>query len=196
MALILGAINFGSNFNIGAKGPIDSRMRVSTKQDLTSCWTPEIPAYKGMAVVCMEDSSIYVLVSDNATALENWKKVGNEGSVTATTYTEAKKVASAGNLGQIIYVTTEETVEGEDGTESTTYTAGPYIVTGEKEISKLGTTSASGDIQGDVNTLKGDVSTIKENIKTLQAKDTDFEKRVAALEADTVHTITGNDVEV
>ena len=77
MAIIKGAINFGSNFNIGAKGPIDARQRVETIEDLTTVWTAEIPAYKGMVVSVLEDNSIYILKSDDATVFDNWKRVGD-----------------------------------------------------------------------------------------------------------------------
>ncbi|MEE1250567.1 MAG: hypothetical protein UHU19_15270 [Lachnospiraceae bacterium] len=77
MAIIKGAINFGSNFNIGAKGPIDARQRVETIADLTTVWTAEIPAYKGMVVSVLEDNSIYILKSDDATVFDNWKRVGD-----------------------------------------------------------------------------------------------------------------------
>ena len=63
MGLIKGVINFGSNFNIGAKGPIDARQRVETIADLTTAWTKNIPAYKGMVVSVLEDNSIYILIN-------------------------------------------------------------------------------------------------------------------------------------
>ena len=84
MALIPGAINFGSNFNIGAKGPIDARQRVETIADLTTVWTADIPAYKGMVVSVLEDNSIYILKTDDATVLKNWKKIGDvSGDITS-----------------------------------------------------------------------------------------------------------------
>lgn len=83
MALIKGAIDFGSNFNIGAKGPIDARQRVATIEDLTTVWTKDIPAYKDMVVACMEDHNLYILTADDATNAENWKKIGDvSGDIT------------------------------------------------------------------------------------------------------------------
>lgn len=78
MGIINGAISFGSNFNIGAKGPIDARMRVEKIADLTAAWTTEMPAYKGMAVTVMEDANIYVLNGDDATVAGNWKVIGGD----------------------------------------------------------------------------------------------------------------------
>lgn len=83
---------------------------------------------------------------------------GNGSMSVATLTVNSGNVAeaTAENIGQIIYVTT--------GTE--TYPAGPYIVTGAGTVSKIGTTTATGDIAGDVETLKTEVSGIKNDIKT------------------------------
>ena len=88
-------------------------------------------------------------------------KVGDgSGSETVATFTvgEDGKIAEAENIGQILYVTT--------GTES--YPAGPYIVTGVGAVAKLGTTTATGDIAGDVENLKGRMSTAEGEIDALQ----------------------------
>lgn len=96
------------------------------------------------------------------------------GSITAENYTAAKALATADNIGQIIYVTSDETstteiVPGTEGEnpEYVVYTAGPYIVSGAGTVAKLGTTSAGGDIAGDVETLKGKVSGIEEDLSDL-----------------------------
>ncbi len=49
-----------------------------------------------------------------------------------------------------------------------TYTAGPYVVTGAGEIAKLGTTSATGDLAGDVEALKGRVATVETKVTSLE----------------------------
>lgn len=88
-------------------------------------------------------------------------KVGDgSGSETIATFTvgEDGKIAEAENIGQILYVTT--------GTDS--YPAGPYIVTGVGAVAKLGTTTATGDIAGDVENLKGRMSTAEGEIDALQ----------------------------
>lgn len=72
--------------------------------------------------------------------------------------------ATADNIGQIIYIT--------EGTED--YPAGPYIVTGVGTVSRLGTTSATGNIAGDVETLKTDVNNLK-------AKDTELAGSIAGV---------------
>ena len=95
MGLIKNAINFGNGFNIGAVAPIDSRMRVELLSDLTSVWTAEIPAYKGMIVTVMETSDVYVLKDvDNYTNIASWVKLGsadaaNNGAADALTQAKA-----------------------------------------------------------------------------------------------------------
>ena len=90
MGLIKNAINFGNGFNIGAVAPIDSRMRVKSVEDLTSVWTAEIPAYKGMIVSVMDTSEVYVLKdADNYTSIDSWVKLGS-ASGTADALKDAK----------------------------------------------------------------------------------------------------------
>lgn len=81
----------------------------------------------------------------------------------ATNYSDAKSMATADNKGQIIDVAQEEEISG------VTYSSGFYIVTGEGEIAKLGTTSASGDVEGDVENLKGRVGTLETNLASVSA---------------------------
>ena len=92
MAIIKGAINFGSNFNIGAKGPIDARQRVETIEDLTTAWTKDIPAYKDMVVAVEEDHNLYILTADDATVSSNWKLIGGD---TAADLTKVKEDVAA-----------------------------------------------------------------------------------------------------
>lgn len=165
MAIIKGAISFGSNFNIGAKGPIDSRMRVETKADLTTVWTAEIPAFKGMSVVTMDTGKIWVLVDDDYTVESNWKEPSPKPVIDATNYTDAISKATTENIGQIVNISNEESVD------DVTYTAGLYIVTGASSVAKLGTTTASGDLTGDVEKLKGDVNSLQSTVGKLDGDE-------------------------
>ena len=67
-------------------------------------------------------------------------------------------LATTDNIGQIIYLTTQ-VIDGE-----VTYSPGPYIVSGNGTVSKIGTTSASGDIAADVAALQGKVSTLESTV--------------------------------
>ena len=121
--------------------PLDDRTVVQSLDDLYSSLGTAV--YNGMVVYVVDETSLYILVDKSKIDTPaGWKKVdGNgNGTITAESYTKACDLATADNIGQIIYVTAEEP------SGNVTYTAGPYIVTGEGTISKIGTTSASGDI--------------------------------------------------
>ena len=118
--------------------PLDDRTVVQSLDDLYSSLGAAV--YNGMVVYVVDETSLYILVDKSKIDTPNgWKKVdGNgNGTITAENYTKACELATADNLGQIIYVTAEET------SGNITYTAGHYIVTGEGTISKIGTTSSS-----------------------------------------------------
>ena len=86
---------------------------------------------------------------------------GDSKSLSATTYSDALLLATEENVGRIINVTTDETI-GQN-----TYTAGLYIVSGEGVVSKLGTTSPSGDISGDVENLKTRVTALETQVSEM-----------------------------
>ena len=154
--------------------PLDGRVVVDTYSDISgdnykSLFSNVVDGktlpsyYTGMLVVTKDTGKLYVLASDGL-----FKEVTPDlsniyGSITAKNYTAAKALAKSNNIGQIIYVTEEETstTEKDEEGEFIVYSVGPYVVTGEGTIAKLGTTSASGDLAGDVESLKGSVSTIQ-----------------------------------
>ena len=161
MAIIKNAISFGSGFNITAQGPIDSRMRVPKLADLTTVWGTEAPAYAGMIVIVNEEDKAYVLktngfneitgapIAADPSVLDNWKPIGSNEVLSADTYAAAKALATEELLGSLIYVSTD-TDEG---------TKGFYIISGDKDIQKLGTAPATGDLSGDVANLKSSICT-------------------------------------
>jgi hypothetical protein len=157
--------SLGAGFNITGQEPIDSRLTVSALSDLTSAATWEgVGLYNGLAVSVQEDGTLWILTNrDEYTNSDNWIKVGSDGSgsITAENYTAAVALATADNIGQIIYVLNEEG----------SYTSGPYIVSGAGTVSKLGTTSATGDIEGDVETLKSNVSALQGQVTELEKLD-------------------------
>ena len=109
-------------------------------------------------------------------------KVGDgAGAEAVTDYASALLLATEDNMGQILYVKTTTYKKGEgytavedeadvdaEGNIVAEYTAGPYIVTGAGTVAKLGTTSATGDIAGDVENLKGRMGTAEGEIDALQ----------------------------
>ena len=171
--------------------PLDDRTVVQSLDDLYSSLGTAV--YNGMVVYVVDETSLYILVDKSKIDTPaGWKKVdGNgNGTITAESYTKACDLATADNLGQIIYVTAEET------SGSVTYTTGPYIVTGEGTISKIGTTSASGDISGDVEQLKADVTglktTVGDNSNGLVADVAGLKSDVSSLQAKVSSLETSN----
>ena len=157
-----GDVNFGFVINQTGAQPLDSRSVVQNYAELLKSETFGTAIYNGMTVATIDEQKVYMLVDKTkATLDEGWKEIGSgSGSlaISAFTITAENKIAeaTAENIGQIIYVTS--------GTES--YPAGPYIVIADGEVSKLGTTTATGDIAGDVEALKTRVSTIENDYVT------------------------------
>lgn len=162
-----GAIKLASTISQTGAQPLDDRSVVANVSDLYNSFGSAI--YNGMAVTVQATGTIFILLDKTKVGTaEGWKEVGSDIKValTADNYTAAMGMATASNIGQIINVTAEETI-GDNK-----YTAGLYVVTGAGAVAKLGTTSASGDLSGDVEKLKGDVSTLKETVTKLDGEDT------------------------
>ena len=111
-----------------------------------------------LSVVENNEVKIYKILADST--LEEVGAGKGLGSVTAENYTEATGLATADNIGQIIYVKSTETI-GE-----TTYGAGAYIVSGLGTVMKLAQSSASGDVAGDIAHLQQSVTDIKRDVST------------------------------
>lgn len=158
-------------FNITSGEPIDSRAYVTDIEHIYNAdnWKTVKP-YEGL-IVSAPDGQVRICVDAvNYTSKDAWKEVGaGAGAIQVETYEEAIAAANSDKLGQIVYITSSGSFgEGESIIE---YTAGAYIVTGAGALSKLGTTSISGDIAGDVETLKGDVATLKSDVISLKEID-------------------------
>ena len=108
-------------------------------------------AYPGQIISVVTESEVKVYKINNG-------KLEELGKGSLVTDKNPKLLATADNIGQIIYLTTQ-VIDGE-----VTYSSGPYIVSGDGTVSKIGTTSASGDIAGDVATLQGKVSTLESTV--------------------------------
>ena len=145
-------------------------------------------AYPGQIISVVTDTEVKVYKINNG-------KLEELGKGSLVTDKNPKLLATADNIGQIIYLTTQ-VIDGE-----VTYSSGPYIVSGAGEVSKIGTTSASGDIAGDVAALQGKVSTLEgtvgkkgtgsDNPSTGLVKDVeDLTKQDTALD-DKINTLNG-----
>lgn len=108
-------------------------------------------AYPGQIISVVTESEVKVYKINNGQLEELGK-----GSL--VTDQNPKLLATTDNVGQIIYLTTQ-VIDGE-----VTYSPGPYIVSGDGTVSKIGTTSASGDIAADVAALQGKVGTLEQTV--------------------------------
>lgn len=156
--------------------PLDESAIHYSMKDLEDYAANSPKAYAGqyVALVDIDNQEVtpYIINVDRTLSLFG----GGFEPLSATNYTEALKLATAENLTRVILTTTDEIISGIN------YTAGLYVVNGSNSLAKLGTTSASGDIAGDVQSIKGDVSTLKDNVKALQAKDKDLSESITNLE--------------
>lgn len=121
-------------------------------------------SYVGQIITVHENGKVKVYKIEEDRSLSG---IGG-GALSANNYTEALSLATSDTIGQIVYVSNEEPVEGGEP-----YSAGPYIVTGEGTVAKLGTTTATGDLSGDVTTLKTDVAKLKVDVAAVDGKITD-----------------------
>ena len=135
--------------------PLDGTSVYKTLEEAQAYATSDPKAYPGQIISVVTESEVKVYKINNG----QLEELGKGSLVTDQNPT---LLAKADNIGQIIYLTTQVKVNEESG--EVTYSAGPYIVSGAGEVSKIGTTSASGDIAGDVNTLKGKVGTLESTV--------------------------------
>ena len=121
-------------------------------------------AYIGQVISVYENGKVSVYKINEDRSLEG---IGSgNSSLTSFTVVNGKVVeATEDKIGQVIYIT-----EG-----SVDYPAGPYIVTGDGTVAKIGTTTASGDLAGDVSTLQGQVSNLQSSVSGLDGRVTSLE---------------------
>ncbi len=86
---------------------------------------------------------------------------GSANCFSAQTYSDAVKLASNDTIGSIVNVIYPETISGD------TYSSGLYIITGNNSVAKLGISSATGDVEGDVENLKARVATLETTVSEI-----------------------------
>ena len=136
--------------------PLDGTSVYKTLEEAQTYATSDPKAYPGQIISVVTESEVKVYKINNGQLEELGK-----GSL--VTEQNPKLLATADNIGQIIYLTTQ-VIDDE-----VTYSPGPYIVSGDGTVSKIGTTSASGDIAADVAALQGKVSTLENTVDTLES---------------------------
>lgn len=165
--------SFSRNLNI----PLDEDAVMPTSAAVLTYVRTKSKCYPGQifSVTGDTDDSNGLYMAMSAGGGGEIMKIGSEGngSLALPDFGEAVGVATIENRGQIIYVENETYSYVSDGEtiytttvpsgvpEYSTYEAGPYIVTGNGLLSKLGTTSASGeDVSIAIENLKSDVSNL------------------------------------
>lgn len=131
--------------------PLDGTSVYKTLEEAQTYATSDPKAYPGQIISVVTESEVKVYKINNG-------KLEELGKGSLVTDQNPKLLAKADNIGQIIYLTTQ-VIDGKD-----TYSPGPYIVSGNGTVSKIGTTSASGDIAADVAALQGKVSTLESTV--------------------------------
>lgn len=158
--------------------PLDESAIHYSMNDLEDYAANSPKAYAGqyVALVDIDNQKVtpYIINVDRTLSLFG----GGFEPLSATNYTEALNLATDENLTRVILTTTDEIISGVN------YTAGLYVVNGSNSLAKLGTTSASGDIAGDVQSIKGDVGTLKQNVSDLQKKDNELSSSITKLGED------------
>lgn len=168
--------------------PLDGTSVYKTLEEAQTYATSDPKAYPGQIISVVTESEVKVYKINNGQLEELGK-----GSL--VTDQNPKELATTDNIGQIIYLTTQ-VIDGE-----VTYSPGPYIVSGDGTVSKIGTTSASGDIAADVAALQGKVSTLEstvgkkgsgDNASTGLVKDVEDLKSEDTKLAGQITTLSGN----
>lgn len=135
--------------------PLDGTSVYKTLEEAQTYATSDPKAYPGQIISVVTESEVKVYKINNG----NLEELGKGSLVTDQ---NPKLLAKADNIGQIIYLTKD--VKVTEGSGEVTYSSGPYIVSGDGTVSKIGTTSASGDIAADVAALQGKVSTLESTV--------------------------------
>ena len=171
--------------------PLDGTSIYNSYADAEAYARENAKAYPGQIISVVTESEVKVYKINNG----NLEELGKGSLVTDQ---NPKELATTDNVGQIIYLTKD--VKVTEGSGEVTYSSGPYIVSGAGEVSKIGTTSASGDIAGDVNALKVKVSTLEstvgvkgsgDNPSTGLVKDVEDLKSKDTELADKINTLSG-----
>lgn len=78
----IGDFNFAINFEPTSQKILDSRLKVSTKNDLITAY-PNNNYYPKMVVTVEDENALYMLIGDDPANIDNWKKLvsGNDTQI-------------------------------------------------------------------------------------------------------------------
>lgn len=198
---IKGTAAFSQQFEVSATAPLDARMLVPTKDDLTTSGNFS-SAYPGMVVAVANENKVYILKALPYTTASNWRQVGSGANTV---------VSGSGRFDANSY---DEIFTGMIVTDS--YTGDVFVYTGsdsagidtESNWHKVGDDSGTiGTLSGNVTALSGDVSriaelnTVKENITawdddTTNSKLTGGKLRTYSMQNDTTAEVSGAAIQI
>lgn len=135
--------------------PLDGTSVYNSLEAAQKYASENVKAYPGQIISVVTDTEVKVYKINNG-------KLEELGKGSLVTDQNPNSLAKADNIGQIIYLTKD--VKVTEGSGEVTYSSGPYIVSGDGTVSKIGTTSASGDIAADVAALQGKVGTLEQTV--------------------------------
>ena len=154
---IKGTAAFSQQFEVSATAPLDARMLVPTKADLTTSGSFS-SAYPGMVVAVANENKVYILKALPYTTASNWRQIGSGANtvVTSSTRTTASSY--------------DEIFTGMMVTESDTGNVYVYKGSDAAGLSTGTNWSKVGDDSSTITALTSDVTsiaalnTVKENI--------------------------------
>ena len=161
----------------------------ATKEYVDSALTAESEAREALADDLADtQEALAQEIQAREDLAEEVEEVKNNSTLTAATFSDAEEMDL--NLGQIVYVTTEETVSG------ITYIPGAYIYT-QDGLKKLDSTtpSTSTTLEQRVESLENNVGGISTLLGNESFEGDSLTEAVAALQNDSTHLIDGDDVE-
>lgn len=171
MANNVNALNWSLQFNRGYQGPLDVDGYFSTLEAANEYLIKygESRVWEGQTISIGTGDAVALYIvkknSDGAWFLEesggSVKKVSNS--------TELLAFATTSNIGKLAYLT-----NGDDN-----YSSGVYVVAGSNDVSKLAQSSATGDVQSDIDTLKGKVGDLETAVDTLEGDVDSLETEMA-----------------
>lgn len=152
--------NYGwvQTFNMGSKAPIVSKRIFDTYENaLAYVNDAKGTAIPGLLLRVIKDSDtkkngVYFVTKAagydgvEAEAGEMMKLGEGAATIKVDTYAAAQALATSETIGQLVYLTKEDT----ETTPDTTYAVGLYVVTGASTLERIGTTSSSGNIEDDL----------------------------------------------
>ena len=161
---------WGQSFNATGKFPLIAKRVWNTYADMVEfVGNPNDVCPAGVVLTVINDTDskkngAYFVAScptlENPELPVDVQKIGSGEKLVVDTYADALALAIEDNIGAAIYVKTE-TEAGK---------AGLYVVSNISTLERLGTTTATGDITGDITALQGNVEQLGKDIEAVDAK--------------------------